>query len=207
MIDEAPTLAELYSAATESGNLRLDDVRRGDVDIIIAAGLTEGIGMRLLRLVQEYQGVDETMKVSVPTANPQTHRLLVLSEMSSLGATKQNLLDHAEELVEKDRYALEPDVVRQLVGRCIEVYLHDICDHCHGAKVTGLYGGWQPDCRPCHGTGKRRMSIGRSSVESSFARALLSFMDSQVEAARLGIQQNRRVVVDAKQWLTEQVKA
>lgn len=57
MNDDRPTLGERYSSATESSNLKLGE-RRGDVDIIIAAGLVpDTLGSTLYRLQVEYDCV------------------------------------------------------------------------------------------------------------------------------------------------------
>lgn len=51
------TIAERYSGAVDSGNLKLGE-RRGDVDYIIAAGLiADGLGAALYRLQVEYDCV------------------------------------------------------------------------------------------------------------------------------------------------------
>lgn len=53
-IEERPSLAERYSAAVESSNLRVKEVR-GDADYLIAAGWGgTGIGPRLIRLRKEF---------------------------------------------------------------------------------------------------------------------------------------------------------
>jgi hypothetical protein len=55
--DLPPGIAERYSSAIDSGNLRLGE-RRGDVDMIIAAGLApNGLASALFRLLVEYDAV------------------------------------------------------------------------------------------------------------------------------------------------------
>lgn len=55
--DERQTIGERYSAATESSHLKLGE-RRGDIDLIIAAGLVpDGLASTLFRLQVEYDGV------------------------------------------------------------------------------------------------------------------------------------------------------
>lgn len=52
--EDRPTIGERYSTATESSNLKLSD-RRGDVDLIIAAGLMpDGLAGTMYRLQCEY---------------------------------------------------------------------------------------------------------------------------------------------------------
>ncbi len=55
--DDRPTLAERYSGAIESANLKLGE-RCGDADLIIAAGLVQdNLASTLYRLLVEYDGV------------------------------------------------------------------------------------------------------------------------------------------------------
>ncbi|MEY4415384.1 MAG: hypothetical protein RIQ53_2677 [Pseudomonadota bacterium] len=55
-IEDRPTIAERYSAATESSNLKVEARRRGDADMLIAAGwLPDSLGALLLRLRSEYE--------------------------------------------------------------------------------------------------------------------------------------------------------
>ena len=57
-IDERPTVAERYSSASESGNLKLSDIRQTDADILMAAAWSgDGIGASLLRLRGEFDSV------------------------------------------------------------------------------------------------------------------------------------------------------
>jgi hypothetical protein len=56
-IEDRPSISERYSAATESSNLRVKEVR-GDIDYIVAAGWGgTGIGPRLLRLRGEFDAI------------------------------------------------------------------------------------------------------------------------------------------------------
>jgi hypothetical protein len=56
-VEERPSIGEQYSSATESSNLKLGE-RRGDVDVIIAAGLVpDTLASTLYRLLVEYDGV------------------------------------------------------------------------------------------------------------------------------------------------------
>ena len=65
------TLAERYGIATTTSNLRVGE-KRGDADLILAAGLQPNhLGVQLLRLQGEYDGV----KAELAHADESAHRL------------------------------------------------------------------------------------------------------------------------------------
>ncbi len=58
-IEDRPTIGERYSSATESSNLKFDTQKRGDVDLLIAAGaIKDGLGAKLFRLCVEFDKAD-----------------------------------------------------------------------------------------------------------------------------------------------------
>jgi hypothetical protein len=208
--NEPPTTAELFIRANTPGRDLGVKERRGDVDRIIAAGLTAGLGMMLFRLVNEYHSLDKTIKVSSPSNTRTTHRALVLihMDMGSLYDTKHAVADFAIKLAAKRGWVLAETVVRKIVGRCIETFLDDICDACNGAKVTGLYGGPQPPCKACKGTGNRHSAIGEDAMERAFAFRLLREMEQMTWDAEADSRKNLRAVDAAKRLIiTEQQKA
>lgn len=202
-----PTTAELYLRATSTSHLELGE-RRGDVDRVIAAGLTGGLGMRLFRLVNEYQGLDRTIKVSMPSNSQATHRALVLvhMNMTSLYEAKHALFEFAQKLAARRGWEIEDAAMRALVGKCLDAFLDDICSQCNGAKVTGAYGGPQPTCRQCKGTGRLSRNIGLNIVQAAFAGRLLGEMEQMTAEAEVGLRQNLRAVDSAKEWISEQAK-
>lgn len=202
-----PSTAEMYLRATCTSHLELGE-RRGDVDRIIAAGLTGGLGMRLFRLVNEYQGLDRTIKVSMPSNSQVTHRALVLvhMNMTSLYEAKHALFEYAQKMAARRGWEIAEDVMRKLVGKCLDSFLDDICGHCSGAKVTGAYGGPQPTCRQCKGTGKHSGHIGTSPNETAFGYRLLHEMEQMTYDAEDGLRRNLRAVDNAKDWIAEQTR-
>ena len=58
MSNDPVTIGERYSSATDSSNLRVTSERRGDADMLIAAGwLGEQLGASLFRLMHEFDAV------------------------------------------------------------------------------------------------------------------------------------------------------
>jgi hypothetical protein len=203
---DPPTTAELYMRAQRTSHLELGE-RRGDVDRIIAAGLSGGLGMTLFRLLGEYQMLDHTIKVSSPSNDRRTHRLLIYMDLGSLYGAKQALWGYAEMLAAKNDYAFKEDALRALVGRCIDVFLDTLCGTCSGARVTGAYGGIQPPCRDCRGTGKRDCSIGKTLEEQAFAGRLLRDMEAMASEAEQHSRLNLRAVDAAKRKIEEDARS
>lgn len=202
-----PTIGERYSAATESSNLKLRSERRGDVDLIIAAGLSAGLGIRLWRLVDEFEKLDITIKVTVPTDDPRVRRALVYLDLPGLYEAKFEVFDHALILAARRGFCIPDGDIRILVGRCIESFLDNVCHGCKGTKVTGLYGTRQLQCRTCNGSGLSSSSIGNSDAERAFSRDLLDEMDKLLRDAEYEIRFNRKAVADAKDWIDQQAKS
>ncbi len=109
--EDRPTLGERYSSACESSNLKLSERRRGDVDMVIAAGLVrEGLAATLYRLQVEYDGV---------RANHQAaqHRVRALEQMA--GAERgecDETGETAEQRAEKIMRIAENDA---LISHCL----------------------------------------------------------------------------------------
>lgn len=190
-INDRPTLEERYSLAIESRNLR---VKEGacHADILIAAGWAgHEIGSMLIRLQAEFDSAKAEMRGQ--GANELVDKVLILSKLKTLPATKQALGRWAVRLATKRRFMKPDGDVLRLTGRALDVFLDPNCSHCEGRGKNGGYGLPEVLCKPCRGTGKRDHNVGRDDVERAFVQFLLCTIDGQVAVALQGMQQRLRV--------------
>lgn len=177
-IDEAPTIGECYSRATESSDLRPKE-GRCDIDYLIAAGWAGNrLGSMLYRLRSEFDQVRSEVR---PTqALNLTERYLVLSRLTSLRMTKEALGELAVQHATRMRFDRPDKDVLVIAGRCLEVFLDPLCGHCDGRGFSGggrhEQSGPQVICRPCGGSGRRRNTIGRDDAERRFGGLLFTEM-------------------------------
>ena len=185
--DDAPTIGERYSRASESSDLRVKPEARCDADYLIAAGWCgDGLGAILYRLRSEFDHVHACVRPGQPLNTAE--RVFVLSHLKSLPAAKEAIGKMAVFQATRRRF-MRPDAdALILAGRVIDVFLDPNCSHCEGRGFTG--GGRHEDsgpqviCRPCGGSGKRRANIGRDDEERKFGAFLLSELErmtSEVE--------------------------
>lgn len=177
---EAPTIAERYQCATSSSDLRVIDHRRGDVDLLIAAGWSDSLGVSLYRLQGEYdQAASDIMRMG-----SETDAILALGKLKSLTSTRVQLLRFAMDAAKRWRVNLEPQVIGILAGQCLSAFLERNCLKCHGTGRVGGYDGRAPGlCRTCKGTGKAKDTVGDTAEGRQFAQRLLSIMDAGVSEA------------------------
>ncbi len=230
-IDDKPTIGERYSSATESSNLKLGE-RRGDVDMIIAAGLTkDNLASALYRLMREYDAVrtehraaDLMLRSRLAEAarqsNPEkaaelihqaegaalTEHLLILTHLRSLRETKDRFGEFAIQQATKHKFMRNDLDAIRIAGRVLDVWLRPACDKCDGQPFTAMnYSGEaRKFCKPCQGSGLRRESIGRDDIERGFASRLLMDIDAKLHEAELDISRNLNAVGEAKDWIAEQ---
>lgn len=195
-IDEAPSLAERYSRAANSSDLKMRE-GRCDLDYMVASGwVGDRLGTMLYRLRGEFDRVHAEVRPG--KALNHAERVLVLSRLPSLGATKQAVGNMAVVLATRRRF-MRPDAAALiLAGRALDVFLYPLCGHCDGRGFTG--GGRHEDsgpqvlCRPCGGSGRRRNTIGRDDNEAKFGALLLSELErltSSVEVEMAAFLHNR----------------
>lgn len=78
-IEERPTIGERYSSATESSNLKVSSERRGDVDMMIAAGwVPDTLGALLYRLRVEFDACD-LRTIRMLSQDPPPERITALA--------------------------------------------------------------------------------------------------------------------------------
>ncbi len=180
MSTEAPTIAERYQCATSSSDLRVIDHRRRDVDLLIAAGWSDSLGVALYRLQGEY----DTAAREIARMSNETDAILAMSKLKSLTSTRVQLVRFATEAAKRWRVNLEPQVIGILAGQCLSAFLERNCQKCHGTGRVGGYDGRAPGlCRTCKGTGKAKDTVGDTAEGRQFAQRLLSIMDAGVSEA------------------------
>lgn len=160
-----PTMGERYSLATDSSDLTLR-ARRGDVDLIIAAGLlTNPLGAAMHRLLVEYDAVraehlaaanrlasseamaarqtgdDAELRAAAIMAAAQatalTSHLLILAQLSSLHAAKGMFCAWAIQQATKSRFMRPNAEVAIISGQVLDVYLRPQCPDCAGRGFNG----------------------------------------------------------------------
>lgn len=179
---DRPTIGERYSTATESSNLKLKEASC-DADVLIAAGWAhEEIGAMLVRLQSEFDSAKAEIRGQGATAL--VDRVLILSKLKSLPATKQALGRWAVRMATKKAFMKPDGDVLRLAGRALDVFLDPNCHHCEGRGKNGGYGQPEVICKHCRGTGKRdSRKFGQDEADRAFVRFLLCGMDASAEAA------------------------
>lgn len=189
--DERPGIAERYSSATESSNLRVSE-KSSDADFLIAAGmLGDTLGRLLLRLHTEFDLVRG--QVSADKALSPTDRLLVLMNLKTLRETRLALGNFAVMTATRRKFTMNDDAVNKIAGRALDVHLDPLCHHCQGRGFNGgsHRGEKQELCRPCRGAGHRRDGLGKDSEERQFASHLLAELARVVDGAERELGQNK----------------
>lgn len=190
LTDDKPSIAERYSRAIESSDLRVRETR-GDVDMLIAAGWSESLGTLLYRLLVEFDAVRASVRRGPLN---QTERLLILGQLKTLREAREALGQFAIQQATRRRF-MQPDaVVLKLVGKVLDVLLDPLCHHCDGRGFTGgsHRGEKRTLCQPCGGSGHRRYRIGRSEAEHQFTAGLLLDMEAKLAEVDRGMRQLMR---------------
>ena len=179
-VDDRPTIGERYAVATETSDLRIKSGRRGQADLILAAGMCDAtLGGQLFRLCAEHDHVAAAVRGTA--GNYATERALILMGLKSLRSTKDALGSAAIQLATRICF-MRPDAeVLKITGRVLDVFLSPNCPHCDGRGSTGggrlEHSGVKVLCRPCAGTGRRHKDIGRDDEERRFAAAIMADME------------------------------
>lgn len=170
--DDLPTVEEAYTSANQSSNLRVVADKRGDADIIIAAGWSASrIGAALMRLHTEYDGAsiapNETGKATV---------YLLQIRLTTLPVVWHQIERQA---------ALwgfgEPKLLALSV---IAHWLDKNCPACTGRKfqlIPGTPSLSCKHCKRCFGSGESRTPHGEA------GKKLLVWMDDCVNCAQRSI--------------------
>lgn len=182
-VEDRPTIGERYSSAMESSNLKLETEKRGDVDLMIAAGwVPDTLGAQLYRLAVEFDAVRTSIHTG-KTLTPMS-RYEILSRMRSLVPATLALGRHACVQATKRKFMQPDEVVLKVTGRVLDVWLDGLCSPCEGRGFTGggrhEQSGPQILCRACKGTGHRRHNLGKTPAEVEFAGFLLADMQERM---------------------------
>lgn len=170
-----PSTAERYARAAHTSNLGMSAHRQGDADMIAAAGMVNGIGPMLLRLMQEYDAVAQDVRRVA--ANDLTGLLLIMMELRSLRQTKEALHLWALDRATKRRLMLSDKQIAGIVGMCLQAFLCPTCPDCNGVGTTGGYDGKiKAVCRRCKGSGKTQDGVGLDVIQKDFAIDLMHSM-------------------------------
>lgn len=142
--DEARTVAERYSVAVHSHNLKVEPDRRTDADVLMAAGMTHSmLGAVLLRLKSEWDGSAK------PAGDDVMDARLFMNGLKSWPAALARLTAWAGKRGHEGP--------AELAQKALVHWLDDACPKCRGRGYSKLPGSpvLGMACRSCVGTGKR----------------------------------------------------
>jgi len=177
---DAPTIAERYRRATSSSNLKVEEHRKGDPDILIAAGWSDSLDIKLYRLAAEFDQVAQDARKIKST----TDALLTLSHLKSLTGTRVALVRFAIDSAKAWGIKLDEQVIGIISGKVLSAFLDPNCHRCNGTGAIGGYDGKAANiCRLCGGSGKSRHKLGENDQERYLAHRLLSVLDAKMHEA------------------------
>ena len=191
--DEARTVEESYTSATNSSDLRVEADRRGDADVLIAAGWSMSrIGSALLRLHSEFDAVAHP-RLATPaqfTSAGADH------DARSAGARAAHAHNVHETALMLGRLKAMPCVREQLTiqalkwniadgqevaAKLVQWWLSQVCPACNGTKYEQVAGTGRLSakaCKSCRGSGLAPIPCGDA------GRRLANFMDDCLQRGR-----------------------
>ena len=189
--DEMRTLEEAYSSATTASDLRVEADRRGDADMLIAAGWSMSrIGSALLRLHSEYDSAAHP-RLATPAQfggdKKATHAhnvhetALMLGRLKSLSGVREQIAAQAAKWGAADQLTVAAEVARW--------WLSQVCQECRGTKFETVAGTGRLSaraCKTCRGTGLAQIPCG------DLGRKLANWMEECLHAARHDIARRLR---------------
>lgn len=170
--DEAPTIAERYSVAVSTSDMRVKADRKGQADVVAASGFAKGPGAIFARCRAEFDLAHAELRGKTSAIDA---RLLACTKMPSLKAGKAAAL----EMAASREWGLSVAVIIELSWQSLSGWLDPNCGHCEGRGFTGGYDGPQIICTHCRGSGKRRGRLGKVEAE----RRLVDWLIVQIECA------------------------
>jgi hypothetical protein len=173
MSDNIITTEERYTSATHASNLRCESDKPGQIDPIIAAGMSPSrLGAALLRLHSEYDGASKP-----PGQAAQTDVTMMMVSLKSLPGVCEQLAMAA--------YRMGIDV--KVSGTVLLWWLDHKCPACGGTALELVKGGKTGRaCKKCRGTGQSKIPHGDA------GRRLASYIDDAVNSARASIKRRLR---------------
>jgi hypothetical protein len=178
------TTEERYARAINSSHLKVKGWTEpgGDAETLIAAGGAETLGVMLARLRAEWDTIHPTERLQA--ADDLTARVLVLMKLRTLSATKQAIYNFA--FKQAARRGIDPKdaALLDLCGKVLDVWLDRKCHHCEGRGFNGGYREPQVHCRPCRGSGNRRLgTLHEVDALHHYGLFLLNVMDTKSTGA------------------------
>lgn len=187
---DKPDLAERYTSAVGTSNLRVQAERGSPADMVIAAGMNpHRLGMALRRLVTEWDAQPKPRKISrevleaLAAAYPRletgmvdwkgqlitpaqaAHREVQEWHAHELGLLFQRLKTLPEVRAVLTQWATEKGIEgpEHLVAAVLQWWLNPICPVCHGVKKKVIHGTGHTsgkDCWKCKGSGESDVPHG-----------------------------------------------
>ncbi|WP_092946847.1 hypothetical protein [Roseateles sp. YR242] len=124
-----------------------------------------------------------------------TGRAMVMMNMPTLRIAKQALLGFAvkQALVKKINTG-DDAALFAMLGNVLDTWVDRKCHHCGGRGFNGGYRQPQVHCRPCRGTGNRRMAtLSENPNLHGFGLWLLNVLDSKAQGAMGQINRKTRI--------------
>jgi len=192
--DDKRGIEEAYTSAMNSSDLSVEADRKGDADVIIAAGWSQmRVGGAVMRLHTEYDSTERPRMLGAayffpPGKTTKEQRKHAGRQANDFNRKQlrlfmerlRSLKDVREQLVlQLVRWSVEDP--REKASQIIGWWLHQCCPGCNGTKFqvaegTGRHNG--KPCSECHGTGKSETPHGGD------GRRAASWMDQCVERNR-----------------------
>lgn len=171
-------IEEQYTSSCSSSSLRVEADRRGDADILIAAGWSASrIGAALMRLHTEF---DSTARIhGKPT---ETDFRLLMGKLKSLNSVREQVMLQAFKWGMEQP---EPMVLAVVLWR-----LDKVCPKCNGLKFDRIKDTpalSTKHCKCCRGVGERSLPFGEA------GKRLSVFMDDCVSRAQHSIKNRLHV--------------
>lgn len=191
--DEKRTIEEAYSSATTTSDLRVEADRRGDADILIAAGWSMSrIGSALLRLHSEYDSAAHPAHTTAKDFGGDkkaAHRHNLHETALMLGRLKAMPSVREQVRIQALRWNMEG--ATDIAARMVQWWLCQVCPECHGTKFIAATGTGRLTaraCGTCKGTGLAEIPCGAA------GRRLANWMDETLHAGRRDISRRLRPV-------------
>lgn len=202
-----PDLAERYTSAVGTSNLRVQAERSSPADMVIAAGMNpHRLGMALRRLVTEWDAQPKPRKISrevleaLAAAYPRletgmvdwkgqlitpaqaAHREAQEWHAHELGLLFQRLKTLPEVRAALIHWAADKGMEgpEHIVGAVLQWWLTPACPVCHGVKkriIEGTGRTSSKDCGECKGSGERKLPHGLE------GRRVLAHMQNSMNSA------------------------
>lgn len=167
------TIEQRYARAVSSSNLRLKDYPC-DADLLIAAGwLKEGLSTEIYRLKVEFEGLD---KKSLQNASrSMTDWVMVRSRLSSKDKAASYIASHAKQLAARAYRDISPLDAEDVAARVLGHMMMPVCQACEGREydlIPGTKTKSERACKPCGGSGIKKLEMGKGLQREQFARHL-----------------------------------